>query len=130
MRVLLVLSFVLLSVNVLANYKQSTKSVTGTYYNGELDASYAELTKLFGIPDSAMIDDNKTTIQWDLENAKGDVVTVYNWTEDNNQYNWHIGSFDLKTANDFVNWLQSKGIKARVYVPKSKSHNIKVKGLK
>lgn len=83
-------------------------SVCGTYFQGELDMSYARLKKLFGKPTNG--DGYKVDAEWMLEFDDGTVATIYNY-KDGKNYNgkhgtpktkirdWHVGGFSERAVD-------------------------------
>lgn len=88
----------------------------GTYFQGEIEASYAHLCELFGNPTNG--DEYKTDAEWEVEFEDGTVATIYNWKDGKNYNgpegmeteditNWHIGGHDKK-AVERVREIMSK----------------------
>ena len=78
-------------------YSRQTSNVTaGTSLQGYIKATYCELTKAFGQPETFEQDDNDGKIKhlW-VVNAEGVIFTIYDYKADLNtglREEWHIGS--------------------------------------
>mgnify|MGYP001311043204 CR=1 FL=1 len=85
--------------------------INGTWLQGYIDASYAELVETFGKPNSEG-DSYKVDAEWILTGPNGEVITIYNYKDGinycgtdgahvENIRNWHIGGFN-KNVVDLV----------------------------
>lgn len=85
----------------------------GSCLQGHQEASYEQLVKLFGEPNSYG-DGEKVHIEWvlnfdvhdeDDEDSESYTATIYDWKEDDDvaryvpSYNWHIGGFSKEAAH-------------------------------
>jgi len=92
------------------NYKIKPRAnFVSTCLQGYITASYAELVKVFGEPQSTETSgDEKVNIEWELEVHDYDFnsikpVTIYNWKDydggfearSNQEYKWHIGGTSI-----------------------------------
>jgi len=84
--------------------KTDNVSVTGTSLQGYLDANYADLVEVFGIPNPENCDNYKTDAEWNIQFLDGTVATIYNYKDGKNYCgaeglevddikNWHIGGY-------------------------------------
>ena len=92
-------------------YPNELGAVCGSYLQGHQDASYDELVRLFGEPNSSG-DGDKVRFEWVVSfdvNDDGDptfhTATIYDWKESSDaaryvsSYNWHIGGFSKDAAH-------------------------------
>ena len=99
--------------------KQFTKTsqLNGSGLKGYVTATYAQLVKVFGLPDYGP--NNKTrdkvTCQWNLKFADGTIATIYDWKLSSTPmgvYEWHIGGVSgdscLRVADAFNTVLEMK----------------------
>ena len=92
------------------NYKIKPRAnFVSTCLQGYITASYAELVKVFGEPQSTETSgDEKVNIEWELAVHDYDFnsikpVTIYNWKDydggfearSNQEYKWHIGGTSI-----------------------------------
>jgi hypothetical protein len=67
-------------------------AVAGTGLIGHIHATYDDLVKAFGRPDTDAAD--KWTVQWIIQFDDGTVATIYDWKTDatpKGPYMWHVG---------------------------------------
>jgi len=85
-------------------FKTENVSVTGTSLQGYLDANYADLVEVFGMPNPENCDNYKTDAEWNIQFLDGTVATIYNYKDGKNYCgpegleiddikNWHIGGY-------------------------------------
>ena len=93
-------------------YPNELGEVSGSCLQGHQDASYDQLVKLFGEPNSYGDGDkvhNEWVINFDVHDKDGDIdyhtATIYDWKEQSptdamyGTYNWHIGGFSKEAAH-------------------------------
>ena len=80
--------------------KADAEEVYGTSLMGYIEASYAKIVSIFGIPDDG--DGYKVDAKWGIKLTSGHIATIYNY-KDGKNYNgeegtdvelitdWHIG---------------------------------------
>jgi len=93
-------------------YPDDAEVVSGSCLQGYQEASYDQLVKLFGEPNSYG-DGDKVHTEWvinfevydeDWEDTETHTATIYDWKEDDDaarrvpMYNWHIGGFTKEAA--------------------------------
>ena len=94
-------------------YPNELGEVSGSCLQGHQEASYDQLVKLFGEPNSDG-DGDKVHIEWvinfdvldkDSDDVEAHTATIYDWKEDYDaarrvsSYNWHIGGFSKEAAH-------------------------------
>lgn len=83
--------------------------ISGTYLQGYVYCSYAQLVKVFGEPCSNAGDGYKIDVAWHLTFEDGTVATIYNYKTGKNYLgsdgeavenikDWHIGGFKEKAV--------------------------------
>jgi len=98
---------------------EATENVGGTSLQGYIKASYEQLLKAFGAPNSTLCDNYKTDVEWAFKFADGTVATLYNWKngknylgseglELNDIYEWNVGGFNEKAVSRLLEKLRSK----------------------
>lgn len=73
-------------------HRQTPNIITGTGLQGYINATFEQLTKVFGEP-NIMKDYDKVTHLWVL-NIEGVIATIYDYKQNLNTgkaENWHIG---------------------------------------
>jgi hypothetical protein len=90
-----------------------------TSLQGQVSCSYKGLVRLFGEPNSDG-DGYKVSVEWNLEDENGEVVTLYDWKctslydghgispeqfKTLKQYDWHIGAENVRAANKLRNYI-------------------------
>jgi hypothetical protein len=75
--------------------------VNFTSLQGYIQATRAQLEKVFGIADCQIGD--RTTTEWQVQFENGTVATLYDWKEERapgmtESYNWHIGGVDRQAV--------------------------------
>lgn len=92
--------------------------VNGTHLQGEIDASYRTLERIFGEPDES--DQYKTDARWYIKFADGTISTVYNYKDGKNYQgpdgipthkirNWHIGGYNDKAVKKVIEAIKADG---------------------
>lgn len=103
-------------------FELTSHSPMGTSLKNYFCASYKELEELLGKPNSEG-DQCKVSTEWVFkETDTGEIVTLYDYKETNlysrempsveefrsrNQYDWHIGAKEERTAKEFIRWLET-----------------------
>lgn len=88
-------------------HNQTAVSTDGSCLQGEINATYEELTNLFGAPTGG--DGYKVDAYWQIKYEDGTVATVYNWKDGKNYCgesgtpveqitDWHIGGHSERAA--------------------------------
>jgi len=73
-----------------------TAKTNGTGLKGYVTTTYAQLVKVFGLPNYGPNDlgRDKVTCEWKLTFADGTIATIYDWKLESTPmgvYDWHIG---------------------------------------
>jgi hypothetical protein len=83
----------------------TTRNTGGTSFHGHtVTCSVQDLITIIGKPQGEYnTGDDKTNFDWDCENDKGEVFTIYDWKEyrvlDLNEYiRFHIGAYDSNAS--------------------------------
>jgi hypothetical protein len=87
---------------------------------GTITATYADLVRTFGEPDSDG-DGDKTDVEWDLTFPSGVRAFLYNWKDGRNYCgesglpidaitNWHIGGTSIEAVVEVINALQESHV--------------------
>jgi hypothetical protein len=99
-----------------------TNNFGGGSLQGYITTSYAKLVEIFGMPNSEG-DDYKVSTEWTIEDKDGNIASIYDWKstclyDDETltvsqlrklpSYQWHIGSQNVTTANDLIQFIESK----------------------
>lgn len=76
------------------NQKSSFIKISGTHYQGDLEAKFEDLKKCFGEPLEASAD-GKVQNEWIFEFEDGSIGSIYDWKQNGEYteqpYNWNIG---------------------------------------
>ena len=103
-------------------FKKTNKSLDGTYYQKTINISYQNLVEIFGKP-NGQTDKYKTTMEWDLENEKGNVVSIYDYKmtslydklypapkefKNDKAIDFRIGGFETDVADALYKYIESK----------------------
>ena len=91
---------------------QRIEETSGTFLQGYIHTTKAELTKTFGEPTS-FGEGDKVTIEWGIRFSDGTVATVYDWKRersplDNEEMNFNIGGFDSRAVELVEKSLSNK----------------------
>jgi len=93
-----------------------TESSQSTWYQGEVETTYAKLVEIFGKEHSDG-DGYKIQARWELEFEDGTIATIYDWKEGDSYNgqgkgiskeqitNWHIGGTSPKSVNHIFDAL-------------------------
>ena len=105
-------------------YNKTSKSPVGTSLQQYVNVTYNKLENLFGEP-NAESDGYKVSIEWNLEDNKGRVLTIYDYKETSlydstyptpeefllsikeTPYSWHIGAGDQESAEALKNYIEN-----------------------
>ena len=86
---------------------ERTQAVDGTYLQGHITATYAELVRAFGEPDEGC--DSKTRAEWGLRFDGGTIATIYDWKSDLDDVksvsHWNIGGHFERAVQHVENAL-------------------------
>jgi len=88
-------------------HNEAVIETSGTHLQGYIQANYADLIKVFGIP--MVWDDYKSDAEWQVCFEDGTRATIYNYKNGKNYCGidgldvqditeWHIGGFDKKAV--------------------------------
>lgn len=87
--------------------------ISGTYLQGSVSTTYAQLVEIFGEPSCKAEDgygDGKVTTEWVL-NLNGDAITIYDWKEygipREKITDWHLGSRSANTIIALKHYLEN-----------------------
>lgn len=74
---------------------KSRKQLLRTRYRGEMQASYADVRRIFGVPMRKTVwDDGKSKAQWCIAFVGDEVISIYDYKEScarSKIARWHIG---------------------------------------
>jgi hypothetical protein len=85
---------------------------------GDFEASYDDLVKLFGEPEES--DGYKVSMEWTLKDEEGNIVSIYDWKSTNlydsslpspeeiqelDSFDWHIGARNKEDATNLIGYI-------------------------